>query len=420
MAFKFSVMDEPLKRFLEFYKERIEEAQADSKLAHKIVSDFNAKLPDIHNYFCEFLPVSVEEMLRSYGIRRHRFTKASNYYAKRTEEIQLGYIPEAEKFLKQILFKKLFDLQGLWRAGKKQIKGIDVTYDFRTWFLDIFNCPFLPPITQDEVDLMIRFLKETPVELHHGENGFDDYDWDNYPYQKMTYAEREGIELQEFYQTYALAMISDMGYPPWYDFYDNYMGTAGILMMTDVKFPKELYYIRLLKKHKDKEEELKKIAEGKSSEVQPVRPVRLEYLGADSDFTTEQAIDEFVEEFETPENKRLWKAYKLVDNYGEKYDEALLEEVESVIYELKSIGEKVPIEEHEDWRQGLIISFRKYKYRKTIETIPMAYSDYLMRLETGVGFAHPENTGKDSTIDNLKQQILEGRRLNGEPMDFNY
>ena len=413
-------MNEPLKKLSKFYKDRVAEAQAESELADKIIDELRNKLPEIKDYYCGCEPSSVEDMVKWYALLRINYTKSAAYYTSRAEEIQLGYFPEAEQFLKHIQYKKLLNLECLWRAGQKKLKGIDTSYDFRLWYYDIFNCPFLQPINQEEVDLMMRFLDETPVELQNSENGIDDYDWGNYVYLKMTYADVHGLELEEFYQTYALAMMWDNGIPPWYDFYDTYMGTEKILMLEDVKFPKELYYIRLYAQHqREKKDKIAK-AEGKTPEAPQNRPERLVYIGLDDEYSSELATDDLVAEFETLENKKLWECYKLVEKYGVGYDEGLQEEVQEVFDIMKSLDEKISLEEHEDWRQGLIISYRKYKFRKTAETIPAAYADYLMRIETGVGFAPPDNLAQYSYKDTVNQEILEGRRLAGEPMDFNF
>jgi hypothetical protein len=413
-------MDDVFQRYLDFYKKQEDDASSNSRLAEEIYNDIKKKLPEIYAYFGGYAPWSIDTMLSFYLHKRHYFSRSAEYFTSKSEKIELGYHPGAEEYLKQIQYKKLFDLQGLWRAGQKKIKGIDIAWEFRPWFHDIFHCPFLPPITCDEVDLMIRFLNETPVDLHNWETDVWDYDWENYEYQKITYAEREEIELQEFYQTYVLALLEDRGYPPWYEFYDTYNGTGGILMLPDIKFPKEVFYRRLYHKHMEKEKKEKAIKEGKAPEPPPVGRHQLPALGLEKDYSLEDATNEFVEEFESPRIKRLWKCYKKVENYDVKNAEVLNEEIDSIIDILKTTKEKVPIEEHENWREGLIISYRKYKYRKTIEAIPAAYDDYLLRLETGVGFAHPDEKRWAINLDDMKKEILEGRRLNGEPMDFDY
>ncbi len=413
-------MNEPLKKLSKFYKDRVAEAQAESELADKIIDELRNKLPKIQRYFKKYNPGSVEQMLYWYAGNRINYTKTAHYYLSRAEGIKLGYFPEAEQFLKYILYKKLINLECLWRAGQKKLKGIDSSDDFRYWYKDIFNCPFIPPITQEEVDLMIRFLIETPVELHKRDNTFEGYDWDNYVYLKMTYADVHGLELEEFYQTYALAIMSDNGIPPWYDFYDTYMGTEKILMLEDVKFPKEVYYIRLYAEHKRAEQKKKDIAEGKTAQAPQKRPKLLPFLGIEEHYRTEKAMEDFVANFETPENKKLWKCFKLVEKCGVGYDEGLQEELQEVFDIMKSLDEKIYLEEHEDWRQGLLISYRKHKFRQTVETIPVAYADYLMRIETGVGFATPEYLAQYSYKETRNQEILEGRRLAGEPMDFNF
>jgi hypothetical protein len=413
-------MDNELQRFLDFYKNQEKEAGEKIKLAEDIYKDLTKKLPKIRSHYHGYAPWSIDHMVRTYAHKRFNFTWSAKYYTGKAEKIELGFSPDAEKYLKQIQYKKLFDIQGLWRAGQKKIKEIDCSFDFRPWFVDIFNCPFLPPITRDEVHLMERFLLETPVELHMWEIDVGDYDWESYEYQKISYAEREEIELQEFYQNYALAIFEDRGYPPWYDFYDTYNGTGGILMLTDVKFPKELFYMRLYNKHEEKEKKEQAKKEGSVATPKPKAHHQLPTLGLDKKYSSEQATNDLVDEFESPEVKRLWKCYKKVENYDVKDAEVYSEEIDSIIEILKTIPEKVPIEEHDDWQQGLMISYRKYKYRKTIEAIPSVYEDYLMRLETGVGFAHPEEKRWPINLDDMKKEILEGRRLNGEPMDFNY
>jgi hypothetical protein len=411
-------MDEPLINFLNRHKQKIEEAKADAKLAESIKKDLLKKLPKIIEHFSEFQPGSVVHMIEWYAEKRHRFTKVADYYAGAAERIHLGYLPSAEKFLRHIQYKKLLDLQCLWRAGKIELKGIETTFDFRKWGEDIYNCPFLPAITQDEVDLMIRFLNETPVEMQPSDEHFFDYDWHNYEYLKICFAEEEEIELQDFYKDYTIAILEDNGIPPWYEFYDTYMGTKGLLALTDVKRPKEAYYIKLWNDHKNKEKEEQERMEGK--EPAPPPPPRDErwYMGIDSD--TDEDIAEMVDAFESPEVKKLWENYVVVDVKESSDEEALEEEVRSIYFSLTEEKEIVPLEAHEDWRQGLIISYRRHKFRKTVEAIPTAYDDYLTRIETGIGFSHPDNNEPMQWEIDIRQSILEGRRIAGEPMDFNF
>ncbi|MBI3500971.1 MAG: hypothetical protein HY063_04175 [Bacteroidetes bacterium] len=416
-------MEEILKNFLDSFSKNTKESGADRELAEKIKKDLLSMLPKIKKYFSEYDEKSVMHQLEWYAHARHRFTKSADYYARQAEDIQLEYRKDADKRLRQIQHKKLFNLQCRWRAGQLQLEGIETTYDFYPWQNDLYNCPFLPPITQAEVDLMIRFLKETPAEY---EDDFFDYDWQNYPYLKICYAEEEEIEPEEFYQTYACAIIFDKGIPPWYDFYDLYMGTTGLLALPDIKFPKEMYYIRLYyaEKEKQKKNEAKKA--GKKIE-EPKIAERKPWLGLDDDFTQQDFFKELVENFETKENKKLFANYAIAEFRSSEEDDALQEETQNVLAYLEDAREPVPIEAHEDYRKALIIAYRRYKAKKIIEAIPAAFEDYCMKLDTGIGFPSPEQRGEpehrwgmpQGMLDS-KKEILEGRKLCGEPPDYNY
>ena len=70
--------------------------------------------------------------------------------------------------LKEILQKKLFDMQCLWRAEKIIIPEINVSSDFRYWEANIFNCPFIEPVTENEIEIILKHLtKEEPYRLDH-------------------------------------------------------------------------------------------------------------------------------------------------------------------------------------------------------------------------------------------------------------
>ena len=416
-------MDSPLDNFYTFYTNNKNTMAEDEALAATIKKDLKAKLKDIKEFFDEYDPMSIEHMLYNYGHIRLRYTKNAKYYADRAEEMTMEYRKEAEKCLLLIQHKKLFNLQCLWRAGRIELEGIETTYDFYKWTQDLYHCPFLSEIAESEVDLMIRFMEETPAELAEPENFFG-YDWHNYPYLKTCYCEREEIELEEFYLTYFCAIMDDNGIPPWYDFYDNFMGTTGLLALPDVKMPKESYYQQIYLKHKA--EEKSKEAEQASipPAPEPEMPERLPWMGTDYD--TDEAIAEMVEEFETPENQKLYENYVIVEQLSND-DQILKEEMQNVLYKLEEAREPVPIEAHEDWRQAVIIAYRKFKAKKTIEAIPAAYQYYLMRIQTGLGFPTPEELGEPdyfwktpAYLIESKQEILEGRKLLGEPMDFNY
>ena len=97
-------------------------------------------------------------------------------------------------------------------AGNQiQLPGVETTWDFGKWESNIRNCPFLDPITEEEVDLYIRFL-ETNDDSH----GDDWQEWQNY---------------EEIIGNYRDDEEDTSSIPEWYQFYNLYKGTASLMLL---------------------------------------------------------------------------------------------------------------------------------------------------------------------------------------------
>jgi hypothetical protein len=438
-------MEEPLSQFINFYAVRgKDEQEKNVLLAEEIKKDLLEKLPKIIEHFSAFEKWSVESLVQQYAHERHRFVKSASFYTKHAEKIQFEYRLEAGECLKYILQKKFFNIQCLWRAGRITLPGMDTTLDFHRWIDDLYNCPFLEPISRQEVDILIDYLQKHP---HEADVGKHTYDWQDYPYLKLCYFEQEEIEPEEFYKTYVCVIINDNGIPPWYNYYDTFIGSGGLLGLPDIKFPKELYYRRLYTERRTNiaAEQAKK--EGKPPASIPKAPHRKPTMGLD--MNSDEAIAEFVELFEPRDIQKLYRCYCIVEKDEARYpaedtsmdedepdedgimdtrDDEWEEEprgpskddLDTAWYALREAREPVPMEAHADWRVALVEGYRKYKIRKIIEAIPAAYDDYLMRMETGIGFEKPEDTELPQYMQEAKENILKGRKLAGEPEDFNY
>jgi hypothetical protein len=416
-------LPDTMKHFMTYYNNEMEKASANKQLAEDSMQELLAKLPEIKKFFHKYDPASVEHMLATYVNMRVRFTKDASYYESRAEETGIPFFDESEARLKWIQQKKLFNLQCLWRAGKIEIPGVETTYDFQRWEYDLYNCPFLPAITEEEVKLLMRFFSDTPVEEQVGDGVFD-YDWQNYPYLKQCFAENEELELQEFYETYACAIMDDNGIPPWYDYYDAFMNTEGLLALDDIKFPKEIEYRRAHHKLKEKERKLadeKAFLALKKEQQKALKKVRKPWLGLE--LSTNDAIMQLVEAFESPETKKLFANYAKEEFIEDETDESLKTELEEYAFSyLFSANQPIAIEAHEDWRQAVIITYRRYKFNTIISNISVAYQQYRMHIDNGIGFPPPDRLGyyTPEMVTQEKQIILKMRKLAGEPEDFNY
>ncbi len=117
--------------------------------------------PDYLAYYAKFNPDSIESFIKEYAINKHRDYKNEEYYKDLYESYQTRFLHHAERYLEQILQKKLFNLQCQWRACQIELPLVDIIADFGYWSSNILICPFIPPITEAEIDLCIRFLHES-------------------------------------------------------------------------------------------------------------------------------------------------------------------------------------------------------------------------------------------------------------------
>ena len=403
---------EGAQRFVDFFRDLENKAIAERMHAEEVQKHLLANLPKLKRFFWDCDPKSVEHLLFDfYPHYRMKYTREAAYYKECADDMEIPFRQRAEECLLVIQHKKLFNIQCLWRAEKVRPAGADIVYDFRYWDENLYQCPFLPPITEDEVELLVRFLNESPTELL--DYGLLHYNrWQNYEHFKISYAEEEEIELEEFYQHYIL--IGQESIPPWYEFYDTYMGTGGLLALPDLRYPKESNYSRVYYLHR---EEMKSEKQ-KASDEKKRNKVRKYWLGANNDLF--DCLKEMVEEFETPENKINFANYAKVE-FPKKEEGRLKEDVEFALYHLWLAREPVHIDEGNDWREAILQCFNKYRAKKIIEAIPIIYEQYRMCIDNNITVPTPgHKVYTQEWINNMKKEVLEGRKLLGELENFDY
>ncbi len=408
---KKSILTEAAERFVNTYRESEKLAINNRKLAEEIKKDLLDNFVHLREYFYDYEPASVVNLLFGmYPHMRLKYTNDRAFYETRAAEIEMPFRQEAELCLMAIQHKKLFNMQCLWRAERIKPKGADIVYDFQFWDENPYNCPFLPPIEEEEVDILLRFLRESPSELLTDSNLIQFHSWQHYEAFKIQYAEDEGIELEDFYKNYIL--ISEERMPPWYEFYDTYMGTTGLLALPDLRGPKESHYRVLVMKYKEaKKTEKKRIADNRRSNRE-----RKDWLGIGSYY---EDLEEMVEAFETPENKKLFANY--IKSEINEREGRLKEDVEYALYHLWAAREPVPMDAGDDWKTAIMQCYHKYRAKKIIEAIPLVFEEYRMCIESNIALPPPENLiYTPEWINGQKQEILLGRKLAGEPEDFNY
>jgi len=101
------------------------------------------------------------------------------------------------------------------------------------------------------------------------------------------------------------------------------------------------------------------------------------------------------------------------------------DELNEALSTLKNAEERVEIEStNDDWRTAVIKTANLYMKRKVYIALENVYNNYLRWLKLGIAFKpHQDEKRIDevkSMVNSLSDTILQGRRLNNEPADFNF
>ncbi len=338
----------------------------------------------VKNYLDGFEPESVESFINNYLGQKSMWYEYGGMYARLQENEDLQFENDAFKHLAIIQQKKLFDLQCLWRAEKVKVPGIEICFDFTYWQHDILNCPFIDPVSEEELALYMQYLQQNNVELdeYFLGTGWQDYD-----------------ELKEAYNT----DNEHADFPEWYDFYNGRRGTGSLLLLPDIRGEKEEAYMKVFRAHdREKNREATAAWEKKWAERKP----SLSYYN-------NEHTDWFVSTFESKEIQRLYKSFTW---YNRNMDSEM--QVEENIRFLLKAEEYVPIEAHYNWIEALELAVQKYRCKKIGESLPGAWEQYMITVETGIAFTNEQD------YDDLREQvagyILAGRKLMGEPENFDF
>jgi hypothetical protein len=80
----------------------------------------------------------------------------------------------------------------------------------------------------------------------------------------------------------------------------------------------------------------------------------------------------------------------------------------------------VPIEAHQDWRQALINAKNRYINQKIAEELPQVFEEYQLKHSLGISASEQPDDEEKTFYEELKSVVRKGRKLNGEPEDFNF
>jgi hypothetical protein len=297
------------------------------------------------DFFKSFNEESIHDFIIDYASKKAWYLVNGSRILSNLENEQFRYRELAEKCLWEIQQKKLFNMQAEWRAGLKDIDGIEVTRDFLCWEKAITRCPFVDAITKADVDLYIEYV----------ESG--------------NYSEKNWLNNWQDYDVFRNEAIGNDQMPAWYRFYDMKRGTGYLMLLPDKKGMEERECINAWKKQNDYNDEIGFIEDEMVSG--PMPSLYLNY----------ETLNFFIRTFE---NKNLLKFFEAAECKPD--DAARQEELNEAIRILSRAGKGVQLPAAADWRDAVITGAKQYKNKKLIDNLPLVFEEYLFRINAGISF----------------------------------
>ncbi len=342
--------------------------------------------PEVVGFFENYFGNAIDDFLDHYINQKFLYHKYSDTYASIYQTNQMYWINEAHDQLESILQKKLFDKNCLWRAEQLEIENVLTTHDFSIWERDIYNCPFIDPISQDDLKLYQDFLTDTSLDYYDLKC---DSGWQEHSDFKNRYLNDNDDDAETL--------------PAWYEYHNNKTGNGTLLILPDIRGTREDFYLQLY--WNDNMNARKK------------EPDYVEYVPDQRPYFSvydEENIKTFIHKFEDSKTKKYHEYYIAASKNA--FDHPL----KDTIHEILNTNEVIPVEAHYDIKQAIEIAYNKYQIKKLIEYLPIAYEQYVFNKKMGLNFSQKKNNLYVNLRDEYMAKIRKGRVLNGEPDDLNF
>lgn len=351
--------------------------------------------PKTQSFLEPYKQSDCKDLYRQYAFNKMLAYQNADYYRKHNESRQNQWIYYATRHLAVIQQKKLFDAQCRWRAGQEVFEGVEICYDFKILEKNVMSCNFLEEPNSYDIDLYCQYL------IH--DSSFEWY-YNDYSSQWQDYS--------GFKASYVGQMDEGNNLPAWYEFHNSRTGNGALLILPDLRGQLERQYRDLARAEKIKNS--------------PPAPPYTPPPDADKPYLNYYDKTVHLELARQIENKEM---FNMIREYVEatehkgswEYERAQ----ESFTYLSDIKDELIPIEAHQDFRMALISAENKYRAKKIAEHLPIALELYHTNKklqEIGISTYQEES---DSSFDiHIRQiyadDILLGRKLSGEPEDFNF
>ncbi len=358
------------------------------------------------DYFKEYSTSSVTIFIESYARIKAGWLEWGPNNVQRENNEKMRFKEMASAMLWEIQQKKLFNIQCRWRAKEMELPGVEVSWDFLKWEQKIKTCPYIDPITQSEFDLYKAYMTSGSYQPRHFMSAWQAYD---------------------FYRAeYIGGNESMMPTPAWYIYYDTMMGTGNLFMLPNTKGEQEQFYLGLVKaKEDEKAKKSKKKKSGKAEIPAIIKAINPKFDGKPAIIADYKTKEEFIKKFE---DKTLLKYFHAMEKEDDNWMEtqALDDCVELFSFEINEKEHPIEFKDTDDLKGSMFRAAADYELSRITDHLDIAYEEYRMMVDTGISmeetneFQDFADNAFNSIITFIKDQLLQGRELNGEPRDFNY
>jgi hypothetical protein len=375
------------------------------KLKKKIIKQISNN-KKAKKFFEQYNPISIKSFIESYAGRKVNWLEWGPNRVQKEINEKLRFKEAASALIWEIQQKKLFNLQCHWRAGEIELPGIEVSWDFLRWEQKIKTCPFIDTITPEEFDLYKKYMTSGSYQPRHFMSS-----WQGYDFYRAEYL-NDGESM--------------MPTPAWYIYYDTMMGTGNLFMLANYKGDKEQLYLGLVKKREEEKAKKSKKKKGAKSEIPAiVKAISPNFDGKPPIICDYKTKEEFIKKFE---DKTILKYFHAMEKEDDNWQEeqALDDCLELFSYDINEDEEKIEFKNLEDLKDSMFRAASDFELAQIVKHLDSAYDEYQLKVNTGISFSENEDllefadNAFNSIINFIKEQILDGRELNGEPRDFNY
>lgn len=325
-------------------------------------------------YFQQFNTVSVDNFINAYAHKKVIWLEFGASFKEIQSRRDTEWIDLAFEHLEIIQQQKLFDAQCLWRAEQLIINEVEICFDFVLWRDDILNCPFIEPISEDDIKLYLEFLNTD------ADDDFDD--WQNYKEIKEAYHNEED---------------SKMEFPEWYSFCIARKGGSHLLSLPNIKGMREDIYLDVWQKKPDPEKEKSRADWELNGDKRP-------WIGNTYE---PKFLEWFVKTYETPTD---YGYYKVMQKGKMKRDE---DYYIALVSKLVRADEPIPVSANIDWKEALQEAYFSYKAKKVAEYLPVAFEQYTIQKDLNIN-PHDDLLATDDFRNKLYGWINIGKEMLGE------